>query len=269
MAKQDYEYKEGQYSVTSLLRGLRETILLRRYHDDIEQDVSDMIWLLFGTAIHTILENQETGEHEKKEKYMRIPIGGYKLSGMCDLYNEKTKTITDYKTCSVWAVIFGDYEGWRKQLLIYAYMLRRLGYEVERGEIIALMKDHSKAKAKFDAGYPQLPVEKITFDFTEDDFIEIEKWLYYRFAEISAAERMTDDELPVCSLEDRFNSGDKYAVMKKGRKRAMRVLDSRADAETWMSNNGGDFIEERPGQDKKCSDYCRVNQFCNYYKGGE
>ena len=69
MAKQDYEYKEGQYSVTSLLRGLRETILLRRYHDDIEQDVSDMIWLLFGTAIHTILENQETGEHEKKEKY--------------------------------------------------------------------------------------------------------------------------------------------------------------------------------------------------------
>ena len=125
MAETDYQYKEKQYSVTSLLRGIRETILLRRYHNNIEQDVSDMIWLLFGTAVHNILEHQEEGKHELKEENLKIKIGDYTLSGRFDLYNAKTKTVTDYKTCSVWKMIFGDFADWRKQLLIYAYMLKR------------------------------------------------------------------------------------------------------------------------------------------------
>ncbi len=267
MAESDYQYKDKQYSVTSLLKGVRETILERRHHNEIEQDISDMIWLLFGTAVHSILDHQEEGEHEFKEEYLKVKIGDYTLSGRFDLYNAKTKTVTDYKTCSTWKIIFGDYEDWRRQLLIYAYMLRSIGFPVERGEVIAIMKDHSKAQSKRKAGYPELPVTKITFDYTEQDLREMKTWLHEKFAEIARAEKMPDSELPVCSLEERFNDGDKYAVMKNGRKRAMRVLDSMEEAEGWKKSNGGDFIEVRHGEDKKCADYCRVNQFCNYYQG--
>ena len=266
MAESDYEYKDKQYSVTSLLRGTRETILLRRYHDDIVQDVSDMIWLLFGTAIHNILDHQEEDEHEFKEEYLKIKIGDYILSGRFDLYNAKTKTITDYKTCSVWKIIFGDFEDWRQQLLIYAYMLKSIGFEVKNGEVIALMKDHSKAKAKYDKDYPKLPVRRIKFRFSDSDFKEIKKWLYEKFDEIAAAEKLADHELPVCTPEERFNSGDKFAVMKKGRKRALRVLDSMKEAEAWKQLNGGDFIETRLGENKKCEDYCRVCEFCSFYQ---
>jgi hypothetical protein len=266
MAKQDYIFADNEYRVTSLLKGIRETILERRHFNEIEQDVSDMIWLLFGTAVHGILEHQQEGDNEIKEERIKVTIGDYLLSGQFDLYNDETKTITDYKTCSVWKVIFGDYSDWRRQTLIYAWMIRQFGFEADNAEIIALMKDHSKRDAKIKENYPQLPVQKIKFKFTDEDFTEIEEWLKSRFAEIAEAEKLPDDELPLCTPEERFNSGDKYAVMKKGRKTAMRVLDSMEEAEKWQADNGGDFIETRKGEDKKCKDYCLACQFCNYYK---
>lgn len=266
MAENDYICDPNEYRVTSLLKGIRETILERRHFKEIEQDVSDMIWLLFGKAVHSILENHTESAYEFKEERLKIPIGNYILSGQFDLYNAKEKKITDYKTASVWKIIFQEFEDWRKQTLIYAYMLRQIGFDVNKAEIIALLKDHSKRDAKIKPGYPPLPVQKITFEFTIQDFIDIEKWLKQRFAEIAEAEKLPDDELPLCTPEERFNSGDKYAVMKKGRKTALRVLDSMEEAEQWMKDNGGDYIEERHGEDKKCMDYCAVCEFCNYYK---
>lgn len=265
MAQRDYEYEPNEYRVTSLLKGVRETILERRHDKEIEQDVSDMIWLLFGTAVHNILEHQQEGDHEIKETRIKMPFGKYILSGQFDLYNAETKTITDYKTASVWKVIYGNYDDWKRQLLIYAYMMRSIGFEVHNGEIVALLKDHSKRDAKNKKDYPKLPVKKIVFTFTEKDFAEIEEWLKQKFAEIEQAEQLPDDELPLCTLDERYNSGDKYAVMKKGRKTAMRVLDTMEEAEVWMQENGGDYIDVRPGEDKKCIDYCSVCEFCNYF----
>ncbi|HQE50447.1 MAG TPA: PD-(D/E)XK nuclease family protein, partial [Fervidobacterium sp.] len=154
MAKRDYKFEPNEYRVTQLLKGIRETILERRHYHEIEQDVSDMIWLLFGTAVHSIIEHHKEADHEFKEERIKIRIGNYILSGKFDLYNAETKTITDYKTCSIWKVVNGDYEDWRRQLLIYAYMLQSIGFPVEKAEIIALMKDHSKAQAKRKADYP-------------------------------------------------------------------------------------------------------------------
>lgn len=266
MAQRNLELKPNEYRVTSLLKGIRETILERRHKDEIEQDVSDMIWLLFGTAVHSIIEHHKEGDYEFKEERIKVCIGDYILSGQFDLYNAETKTITDYKTCSVWKVVFGDYSDWRKQLLIYAYMLREIGFSVKRGEIIAIMKDHSKRDTKIKPDYPPLPVQKITFDFTLEDFVEIEEFLKTRFAEISEAEKLPDDELPICTPEERYNSGDKFAVMKNGRKTALRVLDSREEAEQWRAENGGDYVEVRKGEDKKCMDYCSCCKFCNYFR---
>ena len=266
MAKSDFVAEPKTYRVTSLLKGIRETILEKRHSNEIEQDVSDMIWLLFGTATHGILENQQEQGHEIKESRVSIDFGEYTLSGKFDLYDANAKKITDYKTCSVWKVIFGDYSDWRRQLLIYAYMMRQIGFNVNSGEIVAILKDHSKRDAKFKAEYPKLPVQVIKFDFTPEDFAEIESWLIDKFDEIRRCEQLAEDELPLCTPEERYNSGDKYAVMKKGRKTALRVLDSMEEAEQWMEDNGGDEIEVRPGEDKKCLDYCSACEFCNYYK---
>lgn len=267
MCQRDYVYRDKRFSVTSLLKGVREAILERRHAEEITQDVSEMIWMIFGTAAHSILERAKEGEYEFKENSIEQEIkNGYVLSGRFDLYNAQTKTVTDYKTCSVWKVKFGDYEDWRKQLLAYGWILRKIGFEVEKGEIIAILRDHKKSEAKFNADYPQYPVKKISFKFREKDFEGIEKWIYKRFAEIEKAEALSDAELPLCSAEERYKTDDKYAVKKRGVKTARRVLNTLEDANKWMAENGenGLYIEYREGENKKCLEYCAVCDFCEY-----
>ena len=252
----EYPVAPNEYRVTSLLKGTRETILERRHGAEITRDVSDMVWLLFGTAVHGVLErHQETGTQFKEER-IKVPFDEYVLSGKFDLYDDETKIVTDYKTASVW----------KRQTLIYCYMLRQIGFDAQGGEIVAFLKDHSKRDAKIKPDYPKFPVHTVKFTFTDEDFAECEEWLRAKFAEIRAAEKLDDDALPVCTPDERFNSGDKFAVMKKGRKTALRVLDSLAAAEQWKADNGGDYIETRLGEDKKCADYCSACEFCSYYQ---
>ncbi len=266
MAMENYQVQPNEYRVTSLLKGIRETILERRHANEIEQDVSDMIWLLFGTAVHNVLEHHIEGDKELTEERIKAEINGYVLSGKFDLYNDETETVSDYKTCSVWKVIYGDYTDWRRQLLIYCYILRSIGFHASHGEIIALMKDYSKKDSKIKENYPQFPVQKIEFHFTDEDFAGIEVWLSDTFDEIRRCENLPDDKLPICTPEERYNSGDKYAVMKNGRKTALRVLDTEDEAKACMESMKGDYIEKRCGEDKKCNEYCNVNKFCSYYQ---
>ncbi len=263
----EYEYKEKQYSVTTLLKDVREILLTRRHNDEIEQDVADMIWLILGTAVHKVLEDSQEEDTEFKEEHFVEEVeNGYKLSGQADLYNAKEKMVTDYKTCSVWKVIHNDWEEYRKQLLMYAWAFKKMGFEVEKGQIVGIIKDHSKTKAKVDASYPQYPVCRKTFNFTEQDFVEIEQFIKEKFQEIAKYEEIPDNELPVCSEEMRWNDGDKYAVKKKGNKRALRVYDTLEEAETHLKQDEGLELEVRKGEDKKCLEYCSCCEFCNYWK---
>ena len=63
----EHTYTPKQYSVTALLKGACQTILERRHDNEIEQDVSEMIWLIFGTAVHGVLEQSQETENQLKE----------------------------------------------------------------------------------------------------------------------------------------------------------------------------------------------------------
>ena len=266
----EYQYKDKQYSVTALLKGSCQTVLERRFHDVIEQDVADMIWLIFGTSVHSVLENAQETETQLKENKLVIDVGDYKLSGIFDLYDEATKTVTDYKTATVWKVIYNDWEDYRKQLLMYAWMLRKIGFECDKGEIVAMLKDHSKTKAKIDSDYPPYPVHKVSFKFNDKDFKDIEQFIIDKFKEIAIAEETETEMLKPCSSEERWETPTKYAVMKKGRKTALRVVESEQEAKEYMEWKGvtekDHYIEERKGECKKCNEYCNVNIYCPFYR---
>lgn len=263
----EYEYKEKQYSVTTILKDVREILLTRRHQNEIEQDVADMIWLILGTATHSILENSQEADTEFKEEHFVEEVqNGYKLSGQADLYNAEEKMVTDYKTCSVWKVIYDDWEDYKKQLLMYAWAFKKMGFEVEKGQIVAIIKDHSKTKAKVDSSYPQYPVYKKVFNFSEQEFKEIEEFIKDKFTQIEKYEKTADDQLPLCTEESRWNDGDKYAVKKKGNKRALRVYDTLKEAEEHLKQDDSLELEIRKGEDKKCLEYCSCCEFCSYWK---
>lgn len=267
MAEDHYEIKPKRYSVTTLLKPVREILLNRRYNDVIEQDCSDMIWLLFGQATHAILEKYSVGKTEFAEERLEYKLeNGYTVSGVIDLYDMEKSELVDYKTASVWKVIKRDFDDWRKQGLMYAWLLRKNGLPCDNVTFYAILKDHSISKAKREADYPKSNIFKYAFPVTDSAITEIDKFIRDKIDEIIANENNPDDELPLCSMADRWNDGDKYAVMKKGRKTALRVLDSEQEAALYMQNNGGDYIEKRPGEDKKCNDYCRCCTKCNYWQ---
>lgn len=56
-------------------------------------------------------------EELKENKFVVDMLNGYKLSGIFDLYNDATGTVTDYKTASVQKVLKNDWDEYRKQTL--------------------------------------------------------------------------------------------------------------------------------------------------------
>ena len=72
-----------------------------------------------------------------------------------------------------------------------------------------------------------------------------------------------------CTDDERWKKDDKYAVMKKGRVSALRVLNTYQEAVTWMVENepkGTVTIEERPGEYTRCNEYCSAAPFCQQHQ---
>ena len=257
--------EKGCYSATTILHGACETILQERHYDEIEVDASDSIWAVFGSAVHSIFEKQNTGT--EKESFYSFPVSHSKVTGRVDSYDPQIQTLHDFKTASVWKIQFADFDDWYKQGMIYAWLMKKNGVEVKRCEFIALLKDHSKSKAKVDPNYPQLPTYIYRFDVTETGLAEIEKFIFDKVAELEKAELLADEELPPCTKEERWQGEDKFAVMKEGRKTAIKLFDSKEEAEKNMASLGGTYIEERTAEPKKCVDgYCVCRNYCPFYK---
>lgn len=267
--EKEYTYVDKRYSITSLLETNRALMLKRRYNNVIEQDVSECIWMLFGTVTHYALEKGiECKENEYVEEHLEYTFdNGYTLSGIVDhIYDY----VDDYKTTSVWSVIYkSNYEHWKKQLQMGAYLhYKKHGNWINKGRIIAILKDWNRKDSLLKEDYPKLPVEVIEFDLGTPE--EIEKWILNRFDEIIKLEQLSDMNLPLCSMEERFNKGDKYVVKKKTNKTATKIHDTMEEAKEHLKNLEAKYpgiyeIEIRKGEDTKCLNYCSCNKQCPYY----
>lgn len=273
--KRTYTYKPNRYSVTAILGDSCEALLKRRHQDDAVVEVAQSVWAVFGSAVHKILEESKETDSQLKENWLSVQVGEYELSGIFDLYDADTKTVTDWKTASIWRVKFGDFEDWRRQTLIYCWMLRQNGFDAENGEIVAMLKDHSKRDARLKAseGYPPHPVYVKRWHFCENEFVWAEKYVNNWFEMVRVQERLEDRYLTPCSEKARWHKDDKWAVKKKGRKTAIRVYDNKGDAYQRAAGEnrqaGKDdlfYVEHREGEDTKCQSYCSVAQWCPYYR---
>ena len=253
------------YSATTLNKGAKEIVLTDRHYDEITVDASEQIWAVWGTAVHALLESEKDDNfHEERFK---VAVGNSWVTGQVDSYDMERGIINDWKTASVWKVQFADFADWRAQGLTYAWLLTKSGLEVKKCRFVALLKDHSKTKAKHDASYPQSPVFVYEFDVTADDLAATEARIISKVTEIENAYKLGDDDIEPCTLEERWADGEKYAVMKNGRKTAVKLFDNQQDAEAYAGELGNShYVEHRPAVSRKCEDYCSCCDFCNFYK---
>lgn len=255
----------GCFSATTLNKGAKEIILSDRHFDEITVDAADSVWAVWGTAVHALLESQpDNNFHEEKFK---VPVCNSFVTGQVDSYDMEHATIFDWKTASVWKVQFADFSDWYKQGMTYAWLLKQSGLDVRHCVFVALLKDHSKSKAAKDASYPQSPVFKYEFDVTDEELQQTEARIIAKVAEIENAYKLGDDDIEPCSAEERWADDEKWAVMKNGRKTAIKLFDNSADADAMAGEMGNAYyVEHRPAISRKCGEYCLCKEFCNFYK---
>jgi hypothetical protein len=256
----DIKPRSAKYSVTELIGPPQIRCLRERHGDKIEIDPVDRIWLLFGKLLHGKLESASDGNALTEERLV-ITVDGITVSGTPDLYDGDT--IWDYKTTSVFAIKEIKPE-WVTQANLYRYILAKSsGFQTASLKIVAICKDWRRGESKKKADYPQSPVVILEIAvWSEQECLD---YLQQRIALHESANTLPDDQLPLCSSEERWERPAKWAVTVEGAARAMRVMDTEDEAKKYLAEHPkkGALVEFRKGSCVRCEDYCEVSGFCN------
>ena len=198
----DFKNDKDKFSVTTLISPPKIVQLKIRHDSEIVEDISDMIWILLGQSVHSIMERIDDNEDRVIERRLNEKIGNATVSGKIDLYEDGV--IQDYKVTSVYTIIYhprGKKE-WIEQQNIYAWLYRKAGFNVEGLKILAIFRDFSKSKSKFTKNYPKIPCQTIDLPLWEME--ETEELIKEKVALQRKYQDMPDDEIPCCEKEDRW-----------------------------------------------------------------
>lgn len=265
LAKDDYSSGGADFSVTTLLKSPREVQLTRIFNDKLEADVSDRVWSLLGQAAHTVLEKHAC-ENSMTEERMFMTICDRTISGQLDHYHDGC--VTDYKVTSVWSIIRGSkIDDWTKQLNSYAYLFTQNNLSIDRLQVVAILRDWSPTEKLRSRDYPECPI--VVIPITLWDTNKQWEYLVERVIAHSSAATCDKKNLPKCTAEDMWETDPVYAVKKKGRKSAVKLFPSEQQAQYFISDSKDRkslSIEFRPGDRKKCANYCFVSSFCSQYQ---
>jgi len=276
-----YSKGKADISVTTLIDSPKIRLMKEKHDHQIEVDAVDMVWALFGTAVHSVLENSKQSEDSITEERLYSTVSGWVLSGAVDRQEIKDDNITivDYKVTSVWSVIYGKPD-WENQLNCYAYLVNDKHAfnksKVTNLKICAILRDWNRREAERKEDYPKAPI--VFVDIPLWDHEKASKYIISRMALHQEAQILADvhGDLGLCSAEEMWKKNDTWAVKKKGQKRALRVLDSEEEAikyVEWHDKTDQAYIkktdletEHRSGEYTRCGNYCSVAEFCNQYK---
>lgn len=278
------------YSVTEIINPTRIVVLTRRFWDELEEDAVDRIYTVLGSAVHNILEKANNENEQRfltETRLYHTTKNGCQLSGQCDLYDKKYKSLQDWKLTSVYTWIYRNRKGgrkddWTKQLNMYRFLMEKNGYPVDELQINLIFRDHQKSSAKYDRNYPS---EVETVDIPIYGLDVVDAMIEEKISELEHYKDKPESELPICSAEERWQGQDTWAVMKKGNKNATKVVFSWSTADDFVkaeaekaAMKSKDYdatykktlalykILKRQAEAKRCESYCPVREFCTFGK---
>ncbi len=90
------------------------------------------------------------------------------------------------------------------------------------------------------------------------------KYIGERISLLETARDMEQNDMPKCTNEELWASGETWAIMMKGGKRAIKVYKEEEKAKEHEMKPGYEIIH-RPGKVARCR-YCNARKFCNQYQ---
>jgi hypothetical protein len=232
----------------------------------MEQDVSDMLWSMLGSALHVVMERGETPGYVSEER-LYAKVGDTTISGQIDL-QEVTPfgvTIIDYKFTSAWSVMQEEKREWVEQLNLYKWLVENVkGQRVVGLKICAFIRDFSRHDTR--ENYPKSSITMV--DLPVWDTEKANEFIKQRLDahQQSKVDRDFGDDLQPCTDEDRWMKETTYAVKKEGRKTAVRVFKTMEEA-VELAKEKDHYVETRPGEPIRCTgNYCGVADYCDQFK---
>lgn len=267
----EYSRGDAMISVTQLLNSPRIVLLQRVNESKMVTDVVDRVPSMLGTAMHKVLEKGANPGEIVEERFF-FEILGWKVSGAVDLQIPKddgTWEINDYKITSVYSVMSEKWE-WEAQLNMYAYLMRvAKGRRVSSARIVAILKDWNRKQGAFKPDYPESAVVVVDVPLWDDARQQayIESRVFEHQKNSNALD--TGGQIDHCTDQERWLRNEKWAVMKKGRKSAVKLFDTEEEANGWIGRQAdGEALvtEHRPGEPVRCTgNYCGVSQWCKQW----
>jgi hypothetical protein len=255
---------EGDYSVTDLLKPPRIVHLTKRFWDVIEIDASDLIPSFIGNIGHLTMEAASVGLSEQR---LKINVLGRKITGKADHYDPIDYSIDDYKFVGAGIMKVAErINEYASQVNCYGYLFEQNGFRVDQLRLILFFRDWYRVKVG-QLNYPEMAMKVV--DVLKWPAEKVYDFIHERVEQLAAAEMCSDDDLPECTAQERWEKPACFAVHIKGQKKAKRLLETYADAEQWIAENGVApkkyEIIERPGVSVRCQEYCDVKHFCSQY----
>ena len=140
-------------------------------------------------------------------------------------------------------------------------------YTVTNLEIVGVCRDWNRHEAGTKEGYPVAPITRIPQRLWSA--AERLEYISGRVALHQDAEARHEwgESLPECTENERWYRPGKIAVVKEGRKKALKLFehDEQAEAEAYAKENKAE-IEARPGINVRCESFCQISQWCEQYK---
>lgn len=246
----------GDISATKLIDSPRVRILTAINRDRITTDVSERVWTLLGQAVHTILDRAGVREGSALvEERLFAEMCGWQVSGQFDVLSVDEKKLSDYKVTTTFKRHGSD--AWTQQLNVLRWLAHKNGYTVDTLEIVAIFRDWRKTEAQRNPDYPQAAIWVISVPVWPLD--EAEQYVRER---VMLHQEASEGVEHICSDEERWYSGDSWAAMKLGGKRAVKVFDHAPSPEEVPS---GCEVVVRKGEYKRCAHYCDVSAFCSQW----
>lgn len=135
--------------------------MLRIKHaGEIEEDVQDRLWSLYGQLAHSLLE-RAAGPNELVEKRIFAKVGLHTISGQIDSLCLEKGILSDYKFTTSWGFMADKppKPEWVQQLNMQAFLIEQeTGKSVKALQVIGLLRDWQIRSAIKDKKYPQYPI---------------------------------------------------------------------------------------------------------------
>lgn len=257
-----YNKGDAEFSITELIGPARISALKEQHKHEVEEDVEEVLYRLYGQIVSGILER--ANKKDLAEERLYGVIGGVRISGQLDSLDLDESILSDWKLTSLYGFKPGvpPKPEWVYQLNGLLELLRQNGKDAKKLQIVGLLRDWSKMKAAREGSeYPQMPSVILPIPMWERS--KIEEYLWSRIV----AHRQARKVLPECTPDERWHKDDVHAVMKGKNKRAVKLHDNASAALAHARNAGADHrVEFRPGESTRCLHYCPVAKFCSQFQ---